>query len=71
MGNVFIITLDEIMVFADDTILLMISLAFCPLLVVLILDLQEKDRDQPNFVFLTQNKYHPKLPLGEAMSEVW
>gem|GEM_PF-6207442 len=31
MGNVFIITLDEIIVFADDTILLMISLAFCPL----------------------------------------
>ena len=31
MGNVFIITLDGIMVFADDTISLMISLAFCPL----------------------------------------
>lgn len=31
MGNVFIIMLDEIMVFDDDTILLMISLAFCPL----------------------------------------
>jgi len=31
MGNVFIITLVEIMVFADDTISLMKSLAFCPL----------------------------------------
>lgn len=71
MDKVFILTLDEIMLFADDTISLMISLAFCPLFVVLILDLQEEDRDQPNFVFLTQNKYHLQLSLGEAMSEVW